>query len=183
MELQGQVMISNKSFTIIEIVVAVVLMGIFAWGVSVYITQVVDSWKFLTQRYELEQNGKLAIDFIVRDIREIDIDSLGNPEISAASDTAITFTTADSETITYSYSANTIYKTISGNSQPLVKNVSSFSIQYYNKNYSEINPGGGSLSQGQRRQIWYLYVRFVLSTGDQTAVYSSYIFPRNLLAQ
>lgn len=176
-------MISNKSFTIIEIVVAIVLVGIFAWGVSIYITQVVDSWKFLTQRYELEQNGKLAMDFIVRDIREIDIDSLGNPEISSASDTAITFTTADGEAITYSYNGRTIYKALAGNSHPLVKNVSSFEIHYYNKNYAEINPHGGSLPPGQRRQIWYLYVRFILSAGDQTAVYSSYIFPRNLLAQ
>lgn len=176
-------MISNRGFTIIEIVMAIVLVGIFGWGVSLYITQVVDSWKFLTQRYELEQNGKLAMDFIIRDIREIDIDGSGDPQISSASDGSITFTTADGETITYSYSGNTIYKAISGNSQPLVKNVSSFRIRYYNKNYSEISPGGGLLSQGEKSQIWYLYVRFVLTAGDQTAVYSSYIFPRNLLAQ
>ena len=168
---------NKRGFTLIEIISTIVLIGIFSYGVALYVVRVVDSWKFLTQRYNLEQNGKLALDFIVRDLRMIDINSSGNPDISSASGTAITFINTDSKVITYSYDNSAIEK----NNQPLVKDVNSFVIKYYKQNNNEINPGGGSLSLGQINQIWYLYVKFVLKAGDQNIVYSSYIFPRNFL--
>ncbi len=169
---------NRRSFTILEVITVILLMGIFSYGVALYVTQVVDSWKFLIIRYQQEQNGRLAIDFIVRDLRAIDINSLGRPQISSASAQDISFTDTNSMSISYSYSNNVIYK----NSQPLVKDVSNLEIRYYRDNNAEIAPlPGGSLSSGQIRQIWYLYVRFVLTEGDQTSVYSSYIFPRNFL--
>lgn len=159
---------------------AIVLVGIFSYGVSLYVVHVVDSWKFLTQRYKLEQDGKLAIDFLVRDLREIDIDSFGRPRISSASSSSISFTDADNEVITYSFSSDTVYK----NNHPLLRNVSDFKIKYYNQDNNEISPPtGGSLSPGQIRWIWYLYIRFVIIEAGESAVYSSYIFPRNFLAR
>jgi len=170
---------NRKGFTIIEVIMVIVLMGIFSYGISIYVVRVIDSWKFLSQRYELEQNGKLALDFIVRGCKEIGIDSFSNPAISSGSSTDITFTDTDSETVSYSYSSGTVYK----NSQPLVKNATSFEIKYYDQLNNEIDPGDGSLTTAQINDIWYLYVRFVLTKGDQAAVYSSYIFPKNFLAR
>ena len=141
---------------------------------------IVDSWEFLTQRYNLEEDGKLAIDFLVRDIRQMDIDSSGNPDINSASSSALNFVDSNNETIIYNFSGNTIYK----NNQPLVRGVSSFEIKYYAQNNKEISPSvGAQLTPGEIRQIWFLYVRFVLTQGGENAVYSSYIFPRNFLAR
>ena len=172
---------NRRGFTIIEVIMVIVLMGIFSYGISIYVVRVIDSWKFLTQRYEMEQDGKLALDFIVRGCKEIGIDSFSSPAISSGSSTDITFTDTDSATVSYSYSysGETVYK----NSQPLVKNAAFFEIKYYGSSNSEIDPGTGSLTTAQINDIWYLYVRFVLTKGDQAAVYSSYIFPKNFLAR
>jgi len=157
----------------------IVLTGVFSYGISIYVMRVIDSWKFLTQRYELEQNGKLALDFIVRGCKEIGIDASSNPAISSGSSTNITFTNTDGVAVSYSYTGGTVYK----DSQPLVKNAASFEIKYYDKLNSEIDPGASSLTTAQIDDIWYLYVRFVLIKGDQTAVYSSYVSPKNFLAR
>ncbi len=170
---------NRRGFTIIEVIMVIVLMGIFSYGISIYVVRVIDSWKFLTQRYEMEQDGKLALDFIVRGCKEIGIDSFSSPAISSGSSTDITFTDTDSAAVSCSYSSGTVYK----NSQPLVKNAASFEIKYYNQSNSEIDPGAGSLTTAQINDIWYLYVRFVLTKWDQAAVYSSYIFPKNFLAR
>ncbi|MDP8215722.1 MAG: hypothetical protein P9L98_00135 [Candidatus Kaelpia imicola] len=170
---------NKKSFTIIEIVMVIVLVGVFSYGVSLYVLRVVDSWKFLTQRYELEQDSKLALDFMSRDLKEIDIDSSSNPTISSAKDDAVTFTNTGAESIVYTYSSNVIYK----NSQPLTKNISSFEIKYYNQSNVELVPAAGVLSAAQIKDIWYLYLRFSASKGDQSSLYNSYIFPRNFLSR
>ncbi len=175
-----QGIIQNKrAFTIIEVVMVIALVGVFSYGVSLYVLRVVDSWKFLTQRYELEQDSKLALDFMSRDIREIDIDSTSSPTISFAGDNAITFTNTDSDSIVYTYSGDTIYK----NSQPLTKHIDSLQIQYYNQSNAELVPAAGSLSTAQIDDVWYLYLRFSSSKGDQTTAYNSYIFPRNFLSR
>ena len=170
---------NKKSFTIIEVIMVVVLVAVFSYGISIYVMRVIDSWQFLTQRYELEQDGKLALDFIVRNCKEMDIDAFGNPAIIFGSALSIEFTNTDSETINYSFSSDTITKS----NQPLVKDVTSFEIKYYDSSNSEIDPGGGLLTTAQINDIWYLYARFVLTKGEQAAIYSSYIFPKNFLAR
>lgn len=170
----------RKGFTLIEVVMAIVLLGVFSYGISIYLLGMIQSWEFLTRQYQLEQDGKLAIDFLVRDLREIDIDSFGDPLISSASSSGITFTNSENQSMSYSFSNNAIYR----NGQPLLKNVSSFQIDYYAQNNLQIQPPpGGELSSAQIKQIWYLYARFILARGTQKIVYSSYIFPRNFLAR
>ncbi|MDP8253394.1 MAG: prepilin-type N-terminal cleavage/methylation domain-containing protein [Candidatus Kaelpia aquatica] len=170
---------NKKSFTLIEVIMVIVLMGIFSYGVSLYVLRVVDSWKFLTQRYALEQDSKLALDFMSRDLKEIGVDSSSDPTISFASDDAVTFTNIDSESIAYVYNSNIIYK----NSQPLIKNVSSFQVKYYNQSNAEIIPVAGILSAAQIEDIWYLYLRFNAYKGDQSSAFNSYVFPRNFLSR
>ncbi|MDD5613941.1 MAG: prepilin-type N-terminal cleavage/methylation domain-containing protein [Candidatus Omnitrophica bacterium] len=170
---------SRKAFTLIEVIMVIILVGVFSYGVSIYVMRVIDSWKFLTQRYQLEQDGKLALDFIVRDLRVIDIDFLANPDISTAGSSSIVFSNTDSDSIAYTYSGGIIYK----NGQPLIKNISSFTIQYYDKSNAEIVPAVEFLSSAQIEQAWYLYARFTAARGDQEAVYSSYVFPRNFLSR
>ncbi len=170
---------NKKSFTIIEVIMVIVLVGVFSYGVSLFVLRVVDSWKFLTQRYELEQDSKLALDFMSRDLKEIDIDSSSDPTISSAGDDFIAFTNTNADSIAYTYSSNFIYK----NSQPLVKNISSFEIKYYDQGNIEIVPTAGVLSAAQIEDIWYLYLRFNAFKGDQNSIYNSYIFPRNFLSR
>ncbi len=157
----------------------IVLVGVFSYGVSLYVLRVVDSWKFLTQRYELEQDSKLALDFMSRDLKEISLDSSSHPTVSFAGDDGIAFTNTDSESIVYTYSSDAIYK----NSQPLTKNIDGFQIQYYDQSNIEIVPLAGSLSAAQIENIWYLYLRFSASKGDQSTAYSFYVFPRNFLSR
>lgn len=166
-------------FTIIEIIIVIVLVSIFSYGISLFVVQTVDSWRFLTQRYNMEQNGKLAIDFLTRDLRQMDIDDAGNPMISLATPTSILFTNSDGENIRYDFSGDTIYK----NNRPLIKDIGEFEIRYFRKDNSELNPGPGGLTQAQIRQLWYLYVRFLVTREDQTLEYSSYVFPRNFLVR
>ena len=170
---------NRNGFTIIEVIIVIVLIGIFSYGIAIYVSHVAESWKFLTQRYDLEQNGKLAADFLTRDLREIDIDSSGNPDMSLASSSGITFLDSEGETTVYNYSGDTIYK----NSQPLVKDATGFEIKYYDQNNAEISPANGGLTSAQIEQVWYLYIRFILTKGDQRVTLSSYIFPRNFLAR
>ena len=157
----------------------IVLVAFFSYGVSLYVLRVVDSWKFLTQRYELEQDSKLALDFMSRDLKEIDIDSSSDPTINSAGDDFVIFTNTGAESIAYAYSSNVIYK----NSQPLTKNINSFEIKYYNQSNVELVPVAGALSAAQIKDVWYLYVRFNASKGDQSSAYNSYIFPRNFLSR
>jgi prepilin-type N-terminal cleavage/methylation domain-containing protein len=170
---------NKRAFTLIEVIMVIVLVGVFSYGVSLYVLRVIDSWKFLTQRYELEQDSKLALDIMVRDIREIGLDASSNPTISYAGDDTITFANTVLDNITYSYSSGVIYK----NSRPLAKNISSLQVRYYDKANNELSSLLGGLSAAQIADIWYLYLRFEASKGDQNAFYSSYVFPRNFLAR
>ena len=69
------------------------------------------------------------------------------------------------------------------NGNPLVKNASSFTISYFDQDGELIQPSNGNLSQDQINEIWFLKVSFTLTAGDQSTIYSSYVFPRNFLSR
>jgi prepilin-type N-terminal cleavage/methylation domain-containing protein len=160
-------------FTLMEIIMVIILLAIFSLGLGYFIMRAADSWQFLTSRYKAEQDARLCFNFIVRDLREISVDEHSDPEISSADSTSITFTNSDGDQISYSLSSNILYR----NSDPLVANIGSFQLQYYNKQMNEIiNP-----TPGQLKQIWLIKVNLTLIIGKETLSYYSYVFSRNFI--
>ncbi len=163
----------SRGFTLIEIVVVIVILAIVS-GITVYF--VVNSLKvyaMTVRQKELLDEGKLALERMVRDIR--DAKSITTPSSGGSGDT-ITFTRTHStgsgqdlanETITYRLNGSNLQREKASYTPPyplLASNVSSFTVSRGAAGNDEIT------------------LALILShpTGE-TATLQTKVYPKNLL--
>jgi len=103
----------NKGFSLIEMMVVVVILGLIILGLVTFFTGGAKSWVAGQSQLEAQRNARQAMDIMVREIRE-------GSEIITDTDTKIIFDTPWVTGITYELLGNTLYR----NSTPLINNVS-----------------------------------------------------------
>jgi len=116
--------LNNKGFSLIEMMVVVVILGLIVLGLVTFFTGGVKSWVAGQSQLTAQRNARQAIDRMVREIRE------GNSIESGSDDTSITINYLASfgkSSVTYSLPGTT---TINRNGNPLISNVKILKFSY-----------------------------------------------------
>lgn len=109
----------QRGFSLIELMVVVVILGIIVLGLVTFFTGGAKSWVAGQSQLEAQRNARQAMDRMVREIREAS-------KITISNDTKIVFDTPWETSITYELLINTINR----NNNPLINNVSNFDFDY-----------------------------------------------------
>jgi len=128
---------NEKGFTLIEVIVTLILVGITAALAGMWIVSVANGYVFAKMNASTVQKGQLALTRIAKELSAIQ-------SISAATGAGITYTRPGStlnstSTIIISKSGNELQiKVDAANPQALTDSVSGFTLQYCN-DYDSIN--------------------------------------------
>jgi prepilin-type N-terminal cleavage/methylation domain-containing protein len=177
--LRKKTLIKQKSFTLIEFVIVIGLVGILSAASSVYIVDVINSWRYASFRNEVVWRARIALIRMDREIRMA-------KSITTAQNSTITFTvtdgillTADSndDTVTYTYNAgsHSLERTLNGTMAILSQNVYDLTFSYYDSS------GAITTDPDQIKLIGFLLeVRSGTSANAQVKKLSLKVYPRNL---
>ena len=110
---------NQKGFSLIEMMVVVVILGLIVLGLVTFFTGGTKSWVAGQYQLKAQREARQAIDRMVREIREAS-------EVTTNTDTKIIFNTPWETGVTYELSGNTINR----NSNPLINNVSNLDFDY-----------------------------------------------------
>ena len=97
---------NKKAFTLIELIVVIVIIGIVAGLAVSFVVGVVDSWFLSKVERDLVFNGRLALNRMVREIRQIrDVD-----DIDTFTDTQFKFTDINDNVIDFQQSGTLLLR-------------------------------------------------------------------------
>lgn len=117
-------MSKRRAFSLIEFVMVIVIIGILvAIGVPL-LMEAADAWLLQSQRKEMSESAKIAIDRMVREIRRA-------TSITTAQAATLQFTDIDSQNITFTRSGATLQRTLAGTTNNLADNATSLTFAYY----------------------------------------------------
>ncbi|MCM8824176.1 MAG: type II secretion system GspH family protein [Candidatus Omnitrophica bacterium] len=143
----------NKAITLIELVIVITVLGLSFAILGNYLWQVVESFKLVAHRQDISTQAKLALDWLVRDIREIKAEGQFSC-ISEACVGKIVFTNVNDEEITYQLEEDKVTR----NNSPLCLNVGNLQFTYRDEKNQILNFQDGCLSDIQKRKVFSIEV-------------------------
>jgi prepilin-type N-terminal cleavage/methylation domain-containing protein len=164
---------SKKGMTLIEIVMAIVIVASVVTGLSFYIKNIVDLYNFVTFRSEIASSGRLALSRMIREIRQCSSPTEAAGNISVADAHGFTFIDVTGATIAYSLSGTNLMR----NSDVLAANVSALNFTYYDLNSAVLT--GVPLSVTDCMNVVRVGVQIQVSYGGQSLTIGSQTFLRN----
>lgn len=174
---------NTKGFTLIEIIVTLVLVGILTAVAGLWISQAAGAFILAQQNVETMQKGQIAITRLIKEVNVIGTVSSGTP-------TGITFMSYGSNvdtgggagsltTRSICYSAGTVSINDSGDctgAATLVDNVLNFSLKYYAA-YNGVGVGQGGWISGSTRLV---DITLTLNGAGGTPMdFTARVYPRN----
>ena len=164
-----------KGFSLIEIVVVCVLIGIIAAVIIPPLHQGVQSFTVTETRGDLTSQARQAATRMMRELRNIQKKANNTPNITAANVATITFVDVLDNTITFSLSGSTVQRTLAPNpSNNLVEQVSSLQFRYFDVNNLELT---GAFTPDNVRRIM---LTLTLAEGSLTVSVTEQTFLREL---
>ena len=164
----------NKSgFTLIELIIVIMIIGVVAGMVGFIMLTTVDAWTLKFNRSDMLWDGRLALNRMVREIREADSDD----SVTTASSSQFRFTDEDGVDITYSLSSTDLNRTADATANMLAENVSSLAFTYFSSCASDatsITPTVGTDTNIRRVRI-----NLTLTTGGEDVYLQADSVPRN----
>src|SRR3990170_5276914 len=124
-----------KGFTLVEIVITIVLIGIISGIAAMIILQGVRAYSDEQSRSDVHYQARLAVERMAREIRtarqqsEIGTAVLGT--ITGNPTNSFIFTDITGTTITYSLTGTTLNRTVGGSPSPLAQSVTALEFQHY----------------------------------------------------
>ena len=141
--------LNQKGFSLIEMMVVVVILGLIVLGLVTFFTGGTKSWVAGQSQLEAQRNARQAMDGMVREIRE-------GKNVTSGSDTTITVSIPSlggnpAYDVTFALSGTTIQRIKNSTSNPLIDNVLKVSgesiFKYYNSSGIEVNPPDSIVSK------------------------------------
>jgi prepilin-type N-terminal cleavage/methylation domain-containing protein len=124
----------NKGFTLVELMIVIVIIGIAASIIGFMLLGTIRAWTFKFNRNDILWDGRLALDRMTREIRTI----RNTTSVTTASSAQFRFIDAGNKDITYSMSSTNLNRTENGAANLLAENVSSLAFTYYDTNGNTI---------------------------------------------
>ncbi len=161
-----------RGVTLIELVIVLVLVGIFAGGVAIFLVQGTDLWSKVTFQLDAMSQAELALDRMQREIAQIKDDS----SVSTANATTLAFTTVNNESVQYQYTSSNA--TLNRNGQLLASGVQSATFQYWNvKGQSIASPQ--VVPPATKTDLWRIGLTMTVTSNQETVTLSTQMLPRN----
>jgi len=166
--------LNEKGFTLIEVIVTLILVGITAALAGMWIVSVANGYLFAKMNMNTLQKGQLAITRLTKEFTAI-------KSVSAANGNSVTFTRADSSVVgnvpvTISVSGNTLQLNVNGmGNNMLTDHVNAFSLAYCDSATSTSCPTNwSSMSR-------IIEITLTLTGADNTpSTFTRRVTPRNL---
>jgi len=116
---------NKKGFSLIELMVVVVILGLMVLGLVTFFTGGARSWISGQSQLEAQRNARQAMDIMVREIRE------GKSYSSTTSSVTVNIPALGSDSaysVTYKKIVNIIYREVNSIPVPLINNVKTLSF-------------------------------------------------------
>jgi len=125
---------NKKGFSLIEMMVVVVILGLIVLGLVTFFTGGAKSWVAGQNQLEAQRNARQAMDRMVREIREA-----SNIIADSTSSKKIKFNTPWSTNLEYSWLGNEWDPILRGTT-PLINNVQSLAFTYFDNSGNLVDP-------------------------------------------
>lgn len=116
---------NQKGFSLIEMMVVVVILGLIVLGLVTFFTGGAKSWVAGQSQLEAQRNARQAMDIMVRQIREASVVKQNSTS------SKIIFKTPWIDELEYSWTGNT-WEPIYKGTVPLINNVQNLTFKYFN---------------------------------------------------
>lgn len=163
---------SSKGFTLIELVIVITIIGIIAVVVGFILLSTVDAWTFKFNRSDLLWDGRLSMNRMVREIREIK----NTTSVTTAGSSQFRFTNIDNVDITYGLGGADLNRTADGTTNVLAENVSSLIFTYYDSSGGTITTPIVSPGATNIRRV---RINLTLTKNGENVYLQSDSMPRN----
>ncbi|MFH0790599.1 MAG: prepilin-type N-terminal cleavage/methylation domain-containing protein [Candidatus Omnitrophota bacterium] len=160
---------NRRGVTLIEMIMAIVIVGVLVGVSSMYVKETIDLWHFLNFRSEVVSQGRIAMIRMGREIRQI----RDNLSVYNASAIRFRFDDINGNNIDYQLIGNNLMR----NSDVLASGVSSLGFIYYNSSNAVIPV---PLVSPTATDIYQISITLFIQSGSQTKTLRSQIHPRNL---
>jgi prepilin-type N-terminal cleavage/methylation domain-containing protein len=160
------VKLSEKGFTLIELIIVMSLISIIAAFVSMFFVYDVDMYTKLTNNAEGLQTSRIAMQRISTELRQI----MSADSIQLASATEIRFIDSNDSLIYYNFSGDKIYR----NNTAMLNSVSEFQLSYFNASDNQL-----SVPVADPTEIMTIDLAFKTTLDAQEIDYNTTILPRN----
>jgi len=171
----------TSGFTLIEVVMVIVVLGIIGVSVGSLLSQGARSFETMKRARELNAEGVLAMERMARELRLIGCATSGNSctaqstDITAMTSGEIRFVTADSTGMGFRLNAgNIMMRRGSGAADPedvLVGDASALSFDYFKKD------GTTALAT---TEVWVIGINLTLASGSESMAFRTRVHPRAL---
>ena len=160
----------NKGFTLIELIIVIVILGIIVAIGAPLLLSVSDSLAFLVARTAIDQAADIALSRMTREMRRLKDDS----SVNTATSSQFSFDDVNSNTISYSLSSTDLMR----NSDILASDVQNLSFTYYDDSGSTIST---PVVSPQETDIRSIEISCEFQSSGETLYYKSQVRPRNLM--
>lgn len=161
----------RRSFTLIEVILAIVVVGVIASGFAIFSQKVaVDSAQMVSIRGDLNNEARRALTMMSREIRMVK-DAYG---VENAESQRLEFNDVNSTSIEYSLSGTDLMR----NSDVLCSYVVSFQFTYINRQGNTI---ASPKVFPQKTDIWLVKMNLGLKKGDEQKSVGMVVRPRNFV--
>jgi prepilin-type N-terminal cleavage/methylation domain-containing protein len=130
----------QKGFTLIEIIIVIIVVGIIIAGSSNLLSQGFRSYMATKSVIDTNWQNTVALETMTRDLRAIRSSS----DITAANSTSITFNATTGNTVTYTINGASLGRTEQSSYQPVADNFSNLTLQYYDSSGATANTSNPS---------------------------------------
>jgi prepilin-type N-terminal cleavage/methylation domain-containing protein len=185
MSLMRAVLRDQRGFTLTELLVVAAVLGLILAAVVLVQQQGQQAYIFGSQRVEVQQNNRAALELMVRELRS------ANSVTAIPSATNLTFVDQNGVTTQYQLSGSTLNRTAAGTTTPLIGGVNSLAMTYFSgwdakkttawniANFAATSPGSVKLILLQLETRTEDQVASV-SPGNQRATMESLVQLRNI---
>lgn len=154
----------QRGFTLAELLVVIAILGVMLAGLVTVQIQGQQSYLIGSHRVEAQQNGRIALELMVRELRSATSVTL----IPSATD--MTFVDENGVTIRYSLAGAVLNRTAAGVTTPLIGGVVTLNLAYFSAWDGSTNTGTTTTAPGTVRLV---RVQLVTGTEESVASYSA----------
>ena len=154
----------RRGFSLAELLVVIAILGLMLAGLVTVQMQGQQSYLIGSHRVEAQQNGRVALELLVRELRS------AQSVTAIPSATNMTFVDENGNTIQYQLAGAVINRTIGGVTTPLIGGVATFTLTYFSAYDGSTNTGTTTAAAASVRLV---RVQLVTGTEESVASYSA----------